>query len=92
LSDSFTVLRSVIDVIEADRTFLNVRPYGEPQLGTRGLYSGSKDDILALLWVLNLSDGTFSLLDIAAHSHTPFEQIQRAAGRLTKAGLLRHVQ
>ena len=91
LSDSFRVLRSIINVIEADRTFLNLCPYGEPQLGTRGLYSASKEELLALLWVLNLSDGTFSLLDIAVHSHTSFEHIQRAASRLAVAGLVQQV-
>ncbi len=60
-----------IEVLETNRTCVNLSPYGEPQLGRRGLYrtSGgaveSPDDERALLWVLNLSDGTASLLDVA---------------------------
>lgn len=92
LSESFVVLSSIIDIIEADRTFLNLMPFGEPQLGARGLYPDSKADLMALLWVLNLSDGGFSLLDIAARSHTPFENICNAADRLAAAGLLECVQ
>ena len=49
----------------------NLSPYGEPQLGRRGLYRSAggavatPDDERALLWVLNQSDGGTSLLDIA---------------------------
>ncbi len=58
----------VIDVVETNDTFVNLSPYGEPQLGRRGLYrgvGGGSSEELALLWVLSLSDGTNSLLDIA---------------------------
>ena len=33
-------LIDVIDVVESDGIFLNRSPYGEPQLGPRGLYRG----------------------------------------------------
>ena len=52
----------------------NLSPYGEPQLGRRGLYRSAggavatPDDERALLWVLNQSDGGASLLDIAQRS------------------------
>ena len=48
----------------------------------------SPDDERALLWVLNLSDGDASLLDIAARSGMPYAVILRAAKRLEQAGLL----
>ena len=46
---------------------------------------------MALLWVLNFSDGTFSLLDIAERAKMPFAWIKGAAERLIRAGLLRRL-
>ena len=42
----------------------------------------------ALLWVLNLSDGTPSLLDIAERSGLPFTTVRRSATLLQEHGLL----
>jgi aminopeptidase-like protein len=44
---------------------------------------------LAMLWVLNLSDGAYSLLDIATRSGLPFETIQQATDVLVTHGLLK---
>ena len=46
------------------------------------------DDERALLWVLNLSDGRSSLLDIARRSGLGYPVVRRAAERLERAGLL----
>jgi aminopeptidase-like protein len=68
---------------------------GEPQLGRRGLYrtlGGSSDGRaaeLALLWVLNLSDGAHTLLDISDRSGMLYDAIQAAADRLLAHDLLR---
>jgi aminopeptidase-like protein len=84
----------VVEVLETNRACVNLSPYGEPQLGRRGLYRSSggavesPDDERALLWVLNLSDGSASLLDVAARSGLPYPVILRAAQRLEQAGLL----
>jgi aminopeptidase-like protein len=84
----------VIDVLETNRTLVSLSPYGEPQLGRRGLYRSaggavsSPDDEKALLWVLNLSDGAASLLDIADRSGLAYPLIRRAAERLEQADLL----
>jgi aminopeptidase-like protein len=43
---------------------------------------------MAMLWVLNYSDGTHDLLDIASRSGLPFESIADAARRLQASGLL----
>ncbi len=94
LAESVRTCLDVVEVLETNRTPINLHPYGEPQLGRRGLYrtSGgavsSPDDERALLWVLNLSDGGASLLDIAARSGLPYAVIVRAAQRLQRAGLL----
>ena len=69
-------------------------PKCEPQLGKRGLYrgfGGSKENAeyeLALLWVLNLSDGSHCLLDIAERSGQKFELIKQVADTLQQHGLL----
>jgi aminopeptidase-like protein len=94
LADSLAKCLAVMRVLEGDRTYVNLSPKGEPQLGTRGLYQaiGGEPDRgeaqMAMLWVLNQSDGTNSLLDIAERSSLPFEAIERAATLLRDHELL----
>jgi aminopeptidase-like protein len=94
LADSFSKCLAVLDVLESNRTYLNQYPYGEPQLGKRGLYrkvggqSHSPTDEFAMLWVLNLSDGHHSLLDIAERSDMEFDTVGTQARRLLEHGLL----
>jgi len=92
LADSFTKYVEVINVIDNNKKYLNTSPKGEPQLGRRGLYSttGGRIDAshMAILWVLNLSDGQYSLLDIAEISGVDFRSIQIAAEALLECGLL----
>lgn len=85
----------VFEVLEGNRTCVNLQPHCEPQLGKRGLYGqvGGFSDPgavqMAMLWVLNQSDGTRSLLDVAQRSRTPFPVVHAAAQALEGAGLLR---
>ncbi|WP_295101689.1 DUF4910 domain-containing protein [uncultured Candidatus Kuenenia sp.] len=94
LYDSFKKYLSVINVLENNRTYLNTNPKGEPQLGKRGLYGsmgGQSDKIIdqmAILWVLNYSDGTHTLLDIAEKSCMEFCLISDAANVLIKKRLI----
>lgn len=96
LADSAAKLAAVIAVIEGNGRYRNLNPKCEPQLGKRGLYGaiGGRTDTkaleMAMLWVLNYSDGQNSLLDIARRSSYPFGQIHRAAIALEEAGLLAH--
>jgi aminopeptidase-like protein len=91
---SCQILLAVIDIFERDGSFLNLNPKCEPQLGRRGLYAaagGHKDapeQQMAMLWVLNLSDGGHSLLDIAERASLPFTKIRAAADLLLAHGLL----
>ena len=95
LADSFAKYLAVIDVLEHNRYYMNQNPKCEPQLGKRGLYStlGGRKEIpdfeFALLWVLNFSDGNFSLLDIAEKSDISFTVVKEAAEALLKADLLK---
>jgi len=91
LGASFETLLDVIDVLESNGAYTNLSPYGEPQLGKRGLYrglGGGSSEEMALLWVLSLSDGTNSLLEIAERSSIRFEDIRAAAERLEAHDLL----
>ena len=93
LADSLAKYIAVLDVLENNKTYLNVKPYCEPQLGKRGLYGSlggqsTQDSVMALLWVLNLSDGKHTLLDIAARSGIEFSLIRKAAQALSKTDLL----
>lgn len=88
LADSFLKILAIFELLEGNRTYRNVSPKGEPQLGKRGLYDAEAEKNLALLWVLNLSDGGHSLLDIADRADLPFGSVQAAARALEKAGLL----
>jgi len=88
LADSFQAVRSIIVVIEDDRSYVSLNPKGEPHLGKRGLCGSSAAEERAFLWVLNLSDGGNSLLDIAERSGSSFAAIKTAADALVEAGLL----
>jgi aminopeptidase-like protein len=93
LLESYAVIVKTIGAIENDAVYRNTRPKCEPQLGKRGLYRrvGGKDiaiQNMAMLWVLNFSDGAHSLLDIAERSKLPFEIVLRATRLLEAQGLL----
>jgi aminopeptidase-like protein len=95
LADSFAKCLSVLGILENNKTYVNQNPKCEPQLGKRGLYraiGGSKDQRLselAMLWVLNFSDGDHTLLDIADRSGLEFGLMKDAADLLLEHGLLK---
>ena len=89
LGYSWLLLRLVLHVLDEDRTYLNLCPKGEPRLGPRGLFADAER--LGLFWILNLSDGGHSLLDIAERSGVAFWRIREGAHRLEEAGLLRGI-
>jgi aminopeptidase-like protein len=94
LAGSLSAYLSVLRILEGNARFLNQYPWCEPQLGRRGLYRslGGLPDAgqleLAMLWVLNLSDGNHSLLDIAERAQLPFETIYQATRKLVDHELL----
>jgi aminopeptidase-like protein len=93
LAESLGVLTRVVGVLDRDRRMRNTAPYGEPQLGTRGLYgalggTAIPDAQLVMLWLLALCDGEHSLLDVAIRSGTTFETVVATADVLAAHGLL----
>ena len=94
LADSWEKCRLVMETLEGNETFISQNPKCEPQLGRRGLYRAISGQAergqyeMAIFWVLNLSDGTQSLLDIAERAAIPFAVIKAAADALTAHQLL----
>jgi aminopeptidase-like protein len=94
LAESIQVCAAILRTAERDGKYVNLLPKCEPRLGKRGLFRdmggrhpGEYEH--ALLWVLNQSDGSQSLLDIAEKSGLPFELIAQAAEALVGVQLLR---
>jgi aminopeptidase-like protein len=96
LAESLRLCTTIVDIFEENRRYRNLNPFCEPQLGRRNLYRSTGGgaiaaEINARLWVLNLSDGEHSLLDIAERSGQPFSLINEAAQTLRESGLLKLV-
>ena len=87
----------MLDLLEDNAVYVNQNPKCEPQLGKRGIYQTqggqghTRFDQMAILWVLSLSDGTHSLLDIAERSGYDFEAVRDAAELLLKHHLLKKI-
>jgi aminopeptidase-like protein len=94
LEQSLQLLLQSVSILERNCRLLNLNPKCEPQLGRRGLYSliGGHNEgqrlQLALLWVLNQSDGLKTLLEIAEASNLPFNLLHEAAVALAHASLV----
>jgi aminopeptidase-like protein len=94
LALSFRLISATLDVIENNTVYINTMPKCEPQLGKRGLYAaigGLKDaqaTNIPMLWILNLSDGAHSLLDIAERANLPFAMVRSTAQLAEEHGLL----
>lgn len=95
LARSYVRCVELFDLLECNRTYQNQNPKCEPQLGRRGLYraiAGQQDKQLkelVLLWVLNLSDGHHTVLDIAERADVSFQRVFAAVEALLKVGLLK---
>ena len=97
LAKTLQLCASIVDVLEHNGTYRNQNPCCEPQLGKRNLYRSTggesiETEIHARLWVLNLSDGEHSLLDISERSGLPFRAIREAADLLCASDLLHEVE
>ncbi len=94
MEETLRVALAACRILEDNSTLVNLRPECEPFLGSHGLYGGSGGsrtssfDELALLWVLNFSDGSHDLLSIAQRAGLRFEAVTEAAHALQAAGLL----
>ncbi len=84
---------AIVGAVDRNGTFENLAPYGEPQLGRRGLYGdtgGTRPGVeMGYLWLLSCSDGVTDLLAVAERSGLAVADLADAADRLVAAGLLR---
>jgi aminopeptidase-like protein len=84
----------IIEVLERNEKYINKMPYCEPQLGKRGLYptlgsqKGTEDFVTAMMWILNLTDGTNDLISISEKSKIPISQLLPVIDRLIENGIL----
>ncbi len=94
LAGSLAYCEDLMEALDLDGVYVNTSPYGEPQLGKRGLYrpsGGAGAEEMSLLWVLSHSDGKRSLLDIAERSGLSMSQVGAARDALLAKDLLRAV-
>lgn len=97
LAEAFDLCARVLEDAQRVGCYRNLNPQCEPQLGRRGLYdtiggaNDAKELQLAMLWVLNFSDGAHSTLDIAERSGLALSLLERAVGLLATAQLLEPV-
>ena len=87
--------------INKKEKYLNLNPKCEPQLGKRGIYHelGGQENLMeqrkiefAIFWILNLSDGNWTIQDISKRSNIPIEEIQKAKEILINAKLLQKIE
>lgn len=93
LGESLDLLLEVLYTLEANRRYVSLSPYGEPQLGRRGLFQtvgglGDPGANLAMLWVLACADGEHDLLAVAERSGADFVLLARTAALLVEQGLI----
>lgn len=93
LLESLDACFTVCMLIDRNATYIRTEPRCEPQLGWHGIYptlGGRKKDetVNALMWLLNLSDGTHDLLAVADRANADFWTVHQLAERCVAAGLL----
>ncbi len=84
----------IIELIERNEKYINTKPYGEPQLGKRGLYptftqTGNDDYVRAMMWILNLADGENDLITISERSKYPIKVLLPIIDKLIENGILK---
>jgi aminopeptidase-like protein len=97
LEGSLAACQAIVRALELNRRYRNTSPYGEPQLGRRGIYRSiggpaSAGLQKALLWMLSLSDGQHDFAGIYARAGLPLADLARATELLLGVGLLEPVE
>lgn len=99
-------IEEILQAIEAAGRFVNLKPYGEPQLGPRGLYPNmnsaatrakSTDVVIdarqflnRVLTVLSYTDGNNDMMEIAVRCGCRLAELAEVVSKLEDAGLLAH--
>jgi aminopeptidase-like protein len=94
MCESADTVFSILMALEENRVWISLAPYGEPQLGPRGLMQGfgaarvRSETIKAIKWLLNLADGENDLLAMVERSGMSLDSLAEAARRCHAAGLI----
>jgi aminopeptidase-like protein len=94
LHEALMGLLTVIDVLESNCVYVTGSPDNRPEFTNHGLLpllagNAGDDYRRALVWVLNLSDGRRTLLDIADQGGFGWDTAKAAARALVTCGLIR---
>jgi aminopeptidase-like protein len=88
-------IERVLRTIEYAGYYVNQSPYGEPMMSKRGIYhkintpkDGKKDLVKIMMRILNYSDGSHSIVDIAENFDMAVDEMQVAINKLCDNGLL----
>lgn len=101
LQGSVAALEAICRALEANAIYRNLAPFGEPNLGKRGLYpsvGGKRADMAhrrrvhATLWLVNQANGERDLVAIAERSGYPIELLSEIARQCLDAGLFELVK
>lgn len=92
LAGSFGVLRSCLELLEANRSW-RARLPGEPQMSRRGLYpttsiKSAQARPRHLMDVLAYCDGDHDVIDICHRTGLPWSDVVKALSRLDEAGTI----
>lgn len=94
IAGSLRTYLQLVQVHELNAVYLNTSPYGEPQLGRRGLYpklgaqAHTAEPVERMMYLLAYSDGTKDLVDIANLAGRPAWEFAPEIRALREAGLL----
>ena len=94
MTDAIRAVADIASALDGNRFWRNTAPFGEPNLGRRGIYpsmnskEGLDEALRSLFWLLNFSDGQHDILDIAERSGIRVGRLIETAQRLSDAGLL----
>lgn len=94
MAETVEVCEFVLKHIDLNATYINRRPHGELQLGKRGLYptlgnyQDNMDQVAAILWLLNLSDGKHDLIAVAERSGVDIRLLDHYAALFHEMGIL----
>ncbi len=94
LESYINLILEAVHLVENDRFYINTMPFGEPQLGKRGLYPTMStleergESLKKRLYLLNYSDGNHSLLQIANRLNIDYTQLDSEVEVLVEKGLL----
>ncbi|MCL1594633.1 MAG: DUF4910 domain-containing protein [Actinomycetia bacterium] len=98
LQGALVAVETIISQLQSDPMFRNLSPFGEPQLGKRGLYTSVQNAAqpeqvqYALLWMLAYSDGVHGIAEISNESGIDADTLLEAATILVGNGLLEPVE